>query len=163
MRAGEYFADATIFAGYVALAAIGLLLVAMIWERCTRGFREHSNIIDRIKIEGPFFSGGPVNPEREKTDAEALSVHNQHAEYCTCAGSKSGHDDGCRLSAPRAQGGGVNEESIRADERARIARHMRAVANNAIHDNESDGVDGYMGGVLLELADVIERNGEDKA
>lgn len=48
----------------------------------------------------------------------------------------------------------VNE--ARADERSRIAKHMRAVATATIIDPESDGIDGYTGAVLLDMAQTIE-------
>lgn len=52
------------------------------------------------------------------------------------------------------------EQEIRADERLRIAKHLKATAINVIKDPNSDGIDGYTGAVILELADEIERNGE---
>lgn len=50
----------------------------------------------------------------------------------------------------------MTEDEIRADERAHIARCVRATANDTIRNPKSDGVDGFVGAVLLEIADRIE-------
>lgn len=52
-------------------------------------------------------------------------------------------------------------ESIRADERQRIADHLHKVGVDAIRDPTSDGIDGYCGACIIELAETIRRNGID--
>lgn len=46
------------------------------------------------------------------------------------------------------------------EERKRIAGHLQTIATNLIKDAESDGIDGYTGAVILDLAQVIRRNGD---
>lgn len=51
-------------------------------------------------------------------------------------------------------------EMAKTEERKRISGRLRTVAINLIKDEESDGIDGYTGAVVLNLASVIDRNGE---
>lgn len=53
----------------------------------------------------------------------------------------------------------LNEPTIRAQERARIARHLAKVGKDLLHDETSDAFDGYVAGVLIDLAKVIEHDG----
>lgn len=56
----------------------------------------------------------------------------------------------------------MTEEEIRADERKRIAAHMKTVANATLRDPTSDAIDGYSCAVLLDMAEVIEKFPEDR-
>lgn len=48
-----------------------------------------------------------------------------------------------------------DDERIRADERKRIAKYLKDHATAKILDPTSDGVDGYTGACILDLADSI--------
>ena len=56
----------------------------------------------------------------------------------------------------------MTEAEIRADERRRIAAHMRTVACASIRDVENDAIDGYAAAVVLDLADTIEKFNPDQ-
>ena len=54
----------------------------------------------------------------------------------------------------------MDEQAIRDDERAKVARSMVKVGNNLLRDEKSDAVDGYVAAVLIDMAKTIEQGGD---
>jgi hypothetical protein len=51
----------------------------------------------------------------------------------------------------------MTEQEARVDERKKIAKCICELANNMLHDPQSDAIDGYVAAVLIELSETMDK------